>query len=402
MSDSTAPLFDWPMARSCPYAPPDLYAEMRQGPPVKVRVGAETAWLVTRYDHVRAVLTDHRFSSDDQLPGFPVRVPLPPEPRVMSFFRMDGPEHSRLRRMAQTEFTARRTRALRPVVDALVARLLDDIEAGPRPVDIVQEYALALPALVIARLFGVPDEEQGEFTRRSRTILTPDGDPDEAYAAFVAMTEYLDHLATERRRSPRDDLLSRLATRYVATGELTHEDLVAIARLFLVAGHETTANQIALSVLSLLRAPDQLAELKERPELYTQAVEESLRYWSIAQDNQVRVAVADVELGGATIAAGEGVVLALPAANHDERVFTDPARFDIHRGDAGRHIAFGHGAHLCPGAPLARMEIVVALRELFTRFPTLRLAGYAADGTDVPFRHGHTIVYGLEALYVTW
>ncbi|MET9293107.1 cytochrome P450 [Streptomyces sp. NPDC003077] len=397
MPDSPTPPA-WPMPRTCPYSPPDQYAELRQGPPVKVRVGGGEAWLVTRHDHVRAVLTDDRFSSDDQLPGFPLRVRVPPEPRAMSLFRMDGPEHSRLRRMAQTEFTARRTRALRPAVDALVARLLDGIAAGPRPVDIVQEYALALPALLIARLFGVPDEDQGEFTARSQVILTPDGDPQEVYAAFTAMTAYLDRLATERERDPRDDLLSRLATQYVATGELTHEDLVAMVRLFLVAGHETTANQIALSVLSLLRAPDQLAELKERPELYPRAVEESLRYWSIAQDNQVRVAVGDVELDGAAIAKGDGVILALPGANHDERVFTDPGRFDIHR-NAGRHVAFGYGAHLCPGAPLARMEIAVALRELFARFPSLRLAD---DGADVPFRNQHTVVYGLDALYVTW
>lgn len=401
MSDSLAPLPDWPMPRTCPYAPPDQYAELRDGPPVKVRVGGGEAWLVTRHEHVRAVLTDDRFSSNDQLPGFPIRVQLPPEPRVMSFFRMDNPEHGRLRRMAQTEFTARRTRALRPVVDALVGRLLDGLAAGPRPVDLVREYALALPALVIARLFGVPDEDQSEFTARSQTILTPDGDPDEVYAAFVAMTEYLDRLATDRERSPRDDLMSRLATQYVATGELTHDDLVAMVRLFLVAGHETTANQIALGALSLLRDPAQLIELKARPELFPQAVEELLRYWSIAQDNQARVAVDDVEFGGAAIAKGDGVIVALPGANHDERVFADPGRLDIHR-DAGRHVAFGHGAHLCPGAPLARMEIAIALRELFARFPSLRLAGYADDGADVPFRRQHTIVYGLDALHVTW
>ncbi|WP_328346349.1 cytochrome P450 [Streptomyces violaceus] len=344
MSDSRAPMPEWPMPRTCPYAPPDQYAELRQGPLVRVRVGGGEAWLVTRHDQVRAVLTDSRFSSDDQMPGFPVRVQLPPEPKVMSFFRMDDPEHGRLRRMAQTEFTARRTRALRPAVDELVERLLDGLAAGPRPVDIVREYALALPALVIARLFSVPEEDQSQFTARSETILTPDADPNEVYGAFVAMTEYLDRLVTERERRPQDDLLSRLATRYVLTGELTHEDLVAMARLFLVAGHETTIHQIALSVLSLLRAPDQLAELRDRPELYPQAVEEALRYWSIAQDNQVRVAVGDVELGGAAIAKGDGVILALPAANHDERVFADPGRFDIHR-DAGRHIAFGYGAH---------------------------------------------------------
>nr|WP_244319831.1 MULTISPECIES: cytochrome P450 [Streptomyces] len=315
----------------------------------------------------------------------------------MSFSRMDDPEHGRLRRMALTEFTARRTRALRPEVELLVDHLLDELERRPRPVDLVTEFAVRLPALVIARMLGVPERDEADFTEQSRVVLSQEAGPEETYAAFVTMTRLLDRLVTERTADPRDDLVSRLATRYVASGELTHDELVAMARFFLVAGHETTAHQIALSVLSLLRDPVQLAELRADPSLFKPAVEELLRYWSISQDNQVRVAVDDIELGGAHIRKGEGVVLAIPAANHDESVYPGAERLDIHR-DAAGHLAFGFGPHLCPGASLARMELEVCLSRLFARFPALRLA---VPVEDVRFRE-NTLVYGLEELPVTW
>ncbi|KOV69210.1 cytochrome P450 [Streptomyces sp. MMG1121] len=387
----------WPMPRSCPYAPPDAYTALRERPPLRVRIRGGEAWLVTRHADVRQVLNDDRFSSDDQQPGFPIRIQLPPEPGVMSFSRMDDPEHGRLRRMAMTEFTARRTRALRPEVELLVQQLLDELEAGPRPVDLVENFAVRLPALVIARMLGVPEADEADFTEQSRVILSQEAGPEETYAAFVEMSQFLDRLAAQRTAAPRDDLISRLATRYVASGELTHEDLVAMARFFLVAGHETTAHQISLSVLSLLRDPAQLAELRADTTLFKPAVEELLRYWSISQDNQVRAAVDDVELSGATIRKGEGVIVAIPAANHDESVYPGAARLDIHRNASG-HLAFGFGAHLCPGASLARMELEVCLSALFTRFPTLRLA---VPEQEVRFRE-NTIVYGLDELPVTW
>lgn len=397
MPDTLDPLPAWPMPRSCPYAPPDAYAELRERPPLRVRIRGGEAWLVTRHADVRRVLNDHRFSADDQQPGFPIRIQLPPEPGVMSFSRMDDPEHGRLRRMAMTEFTARRTRALRPEVELLVEQLLDELAAGPRPVDLVANFAVRLPSLVIARMLGVPEEDEADFTEQSRVILSQEAGPEETYAAFVEMSQFLDRLVAQRTATPRDDLISRLATRYVASGELTHEDLVAMARFILVAGHETTAHQISLSVLSLLRDPDQLAELRADPGLFKPAVEELLRYWSISQDNQVRAAVDDVELSGARIRKGDGVIVAIPAANHDESVYPGAARLDIRR-DASGHLAFGFGAHLCPGASLARMELEVCLSALFTRFPTLRLA---VPPQEVRFRE-NTIVYGLEELPVTW
>ncbi|GHI01836.1 hypothetical protein AQI88_16860 [Streptomyces cellostaticus] len=397
MSEGSAELAEWPMARSCPFSPPDQYAQLREQPPVKVRIRGGEAWLVTRHDHARLVLNDPRFSADDQHPGFPIRVQLPPAPRMMSFNRMDDPDHERLRRMGTTEFTARRTRALRPWVEEVVGRLLDALEQGPNPVDLVHNFSLRLPSLVIGRLLGVAEGDEAALAEQTETVLSQEAEPQKIYDAFVGMTEYLDRLATDREGAPRDDLVSRLATKYVATGELSHEDLVAMARMFLVAGHETTAHQISLSVLSLLCAPDQLAELRERPELFPSAVEELLRYWSIPQDNQARAAAVDVHLDGADIRKGDGVIVAIPGANHDEAVFPGAGTVDIHR-DARRHVAFGHGKHLCLGAPLARMELEIALHSLFSRFPTLRLA---VDPRQVAFRE-NSIVYGIRELPVAW
>jgi cytochrome P450 len=388
----------WPMPRSCPLLPPDAYSELREGPPVKVQLRGGEAWLLTRYEDVRTALLDLRFSSDDQLPNFPSRIQLPPEPGIMTFFRMDPPEQTRLRKMAMTEFTARRTRLLRPAIEQLVGQLLDELGTLPRPTDLIEAYTLKLPALVIARLLGVPDEDEGTFTDQSRTVLSQVAPLDDIYAAFVAMSRYIDDLAAEREREPQDDMLSRFATQFVATGLMTHQELCHIARFFLVAGHETTANQLSLSVLSLIMHPELRDKILADPDTVEGAVEELLRYWSISQDNITRLAIEDVQLDGALIRAGEAVVIALNGANHDDRVFADAAKLDLDRANARQHVAFGFGPHLCPGAPLARLEVAVGLVELFRRFPTLRLA---VDFEELPFRE-YTLIYGLNKLPVTW
>lgn len=393
----TPPVPDWPMPRSCPMLPPDAYAELRERPPSKVRLRDGEAWLITRYQDVRQALADPRLSSDDQRPNFPLRIQLPPEPRIQSFFRMDQPEQGRLRRMAMTEFTARRTKLMRPAVEQLVADLLDELAAQPKPADLVEHFTLKLPSLVIARMLGVPDSDEMTFTAQSRMILSQEATPEQTYGAYLEMSQYLDQLTAKREQDPQDDLLSRLAVQYVATGQLTHDDLVAMARFFLIAGHETTANQLALSVVSLLENPDQLALLRERPELIHSAIEELLRYWSISQDNIVRLAIEDFDLGGAPIRSGDPVVIALNGANHDEEFFPGAAKLDLTR-DARHHVAFGHGPHLCPGAPLARLEMEEGLSELLRRFPDLRLA---VDVSELEFRQ-NTLVYGINRLPVTW
>jgi cytochrome P450 len=395
MVNVETPLVDWPLQRTCPFAPPPELERLRGSAPQQVRHRDGIAWVITRFEDVHKALSDPRLSADDQQPNFPRRIQLPPVPRIQSFWRMDEPEHSRLRRMLTPEFTARATRANRPRVEQLVEELLDDVVSRPRPVDLVSTFTLKLPAMVIARMFGVPDEDLMSFVEQSQLILAQDAGPEVPIMAYQAMTAYLERLAAQRAREPREDLISRLATEYGAKGELTGEDLVAMARLMLIAGHETTANQIALSVVALLHNPDQLAALRADPALMPGFVEETMRFWSIAQDNIVRVAAADLEIGGTRIAKGDGVILSIPGANHDPAVYPDPERFDIRR-EARQNVAFGSGSHFCPGAPLARLEVEIGIGRLFERFPNLQLAE-----DEIPFRD-RTLVYGVQRLLVTW
>ncbi|MGJ5755157.1 cytochrome P450 [Streptomyces puniciscabiei] len=400
MSDTDEEILDFPMPRTCPMAPPPAYTELRGGPPRKVRLPDGThAWILTRHADVRAAMGDPRMSMDEANPDMPHRLLVPRIPRLFSFIRMDEPEHGRLRRMVTSEFTARSVKEMRPRIQEIVDRLIDDMERLPRPVDLVTEFAIPLPCLVIARIFGVPDEDIGLLKEQTTIGLSQDVTPEQAIAAQIGMSEYLDRLA--RRKAAEgggDDLIGRLCSEYLATGALSHEDLVGMVRLVLVAGHETSANQLGLSILSLLQNPDQLAEIKADPSLIRGAVEEMLRFWAISQDNIVRVAAADMELGGVHIAKGDGVVLAIPAANHDEDVFPDAARFDIHRQEAHQHLTFGHGAHYCLGATLATAELELALTTLFERLPGLRLA---VPEEELSFRDT-SLVYGLNKLPVTW
>ncbi|MBB4893665.1 cytochrome P450 [Streptomyces olivoverticillatus] len=397
MTETDVSLPEWPLKRTCPFSPPPDFRDLRDGPPRLVRHRGGLAWLISRHEDVRQALADPRMSSDDQQPNFPHRIMVPPWPRINSFWRMDQPEHGRLRHMVMPEFTARRTREMRPLVRELVDELLDQMADLPRPVDFATAFAVQLPCLVIARIFGVPDEDIAFFKQQSALILAQDRGPEVPLAAYQAMSDYLGELARAKARRPGDDLISRLAVEYGAAGELTHDDLVGIVRLMIIAGHETTANLLGLTVLALLRHPAQLAELRADAGLVHQVIEEALRYWSISQDNIVRVAAEDLSIGGADIAKGDGVIISIPSANHDESEYPDPGRFDIHR-DTKNHVAFGLGPHYCPGAPLARLELEIALPALFERFPGLRLA---KDVEELSFREG-ALVYAVDGMLLTW
>jgi cytochrome P450 len=398
MPDADQQILDFPMPRTCPTAPPPQYTELREGPPRRVRLpDGVNAWILTRYKDVRDAMADPLISMDEQNPNMPHRLLVPRIPKLFSFIRMDDPEHTRLRRMVTSEFTARSVKEMRPIIQGLVDELLDEMAGMPHPVDIVRSFAIPLPCLVIARIFGVPDDDIRMLKEQTTIGLSQDVTAEQAIGAQIAMTQYLDQLAVRKEHEPTNDLMGRLAKEYVATGELSHEDLVGMVRLILVAGHETTANQLGLSVFSLLQHPDQLAEIKADPSLMRPAIDEMLRFWSISQDNIVRVAGGDVEIGGVHIAKDDPIVLAIPAANHDDREFPRGADFDIHR-DAHHHLTFGHGPHYCLGATLATTEMEIALGTLFTRFPALRLA---VDADELPFRHT-SLVYGLHKLPVTW
>jgi cytochrome P450 len=399
---NTRPSLIWPFPRLQDGTVPTILAELRKDPPCPVLIPAGTAeersaWLVTRYADVRQALMDPRLSADELLPGAPVRIQVPPGQRPSSFLRMDDPEHNRQRTMIASQFTNYRTKAMRPAIEQLTNALLDNFAALPKPTDLHDSFSRRLPTLVIAKLLGVPDEDSAFFVDKTRVTISQ-GDPERSYAAYMEMTNYLGVLAERKRTDPQDDLMSQLAVNNLATGQLSLDELVGIARLVLVAGHETTTNQIALNILSMLQ-DDELREtvLADDGKLIPQYVEESMRYWSISQDAIVRLVVEDLELGGVRMTAGDAVVISIPAGNHDPEVFSCPAKIDVHR-DSGDHLQWGIGPHYCQGAPLARLEMAIALKVLFTRFPRLRLA---TDDVAGLFRRG-TVFHGVETLPVTW
>jgi len=312
---------------------------------------------------------------------------------------MDDPEHARLRRMVTAPFMIKRVQALRPAIQKIVDGLIDDMLDGPKPVDLVRAFALPVPSLVICELLGVPYADHDFFQRTSRSLVNRDTTPEEALVAQQQLVDYLDDLVSQKLAHPGDDLLSQLAEKRVTAGELSRHDAAVMGQLLLVAGHETTANMIALGTLALLEHPDQQALLRDTddPKLITGAVEELLRYLNIVQLGRRRVALAAIEIGGQTIHAGDGVIMPNDLGNRDPAAFPDPDRLDLRR-DARHHVAFGYGVHQCLGQPLARVELQVVYGTLYRRIPTLRLA---IDLDRVPFKHDGA-VYGVYELPVTW
>ncbi|MGW4239966.1 cytochrome P450 [Streptomyces sp. NPDC004749] len=393
---------EFPMARAakCPFDPPPaLRDEQREGPLRKVRLwDGSTPWLVTRYSEQRALLGDARVSSEVTRPGFPNQAPVRSGSTGLSFITMDDPEHSRQRRMVTAPFAIKRVDALRPAVQKIVDDLIDTMLAGPNPVDLVEAFALPVPSLVICELLGVPYADHDFFQSNSRVLITRDVDPEERWGAMKRLTDYLDELLGEKIAHPADDLLSGLVPR-IESGELTRNGAAQMGVLLLLAGHETTANMIALGTLALLEHPDQLALLRETddPKLVASAVEELLRYLNITHGGRRRLALEDIEISGETIRAGEGIIVPNEIGNRDPEVFADPDRLDLRR-DARRHVAFGFGVHQCLGQPLARMELQVVYSTLYRRIPTLRLA----TGLEkIPFKHDGS-VYGVYELPVAW
>ncbi|GAB3894372.1 cytochrome P450 [Kibdelosporangium lantanae] len=353
-------------------------------------LGRHHPWLVTSHAHQRALLRDSRVSADVDQPGYPHLSAAMAARRTQAktFITMDGADHQRLRRMVTGPFAIRRVERMRPAIQRIVDDAIDDMLAGPTPCDLVTAFALPVPSLVICQLLGVPYDDHAYFQALSSTLVKRDTPVDEALAAQNELLAYLGKLVD----AGHDGLLTDLAD------QLTRDELVNMGRLLLVAGHETTANMIALGTLALLRHPDQLAEVRATPEAIPGAVEELLRYLTIVHTGRRRVALADIPVGDVVIRAGDGIVLASDVANRDPEVFPDPDTLDVHRRGARRHLAFGFGPHQCLGQPLARLELQVAYGTLYRRIPGLRLA---VDVSEIAFKHDG-LVYGVYSLPVAW
>ncbi|MFD7656246.1 cytochrome P450 [Actinosynnema sp. NPDC059797] len=392
------PEYPMPRAEGCPFDPPPALRDLQAAAPLtRVRIwDGSTPWLVTRYADQRAVLTDRRVSADMTHPDYPSQAER--NGGTLSFIGMDDPEHARLRRMVGAAFAVKKVEALRPMVRRVVDEAVDDLLAGPKPVDLVRAFALPVPSLVICELLDVPYEDHEFFQRNSSTLINRDSTPAQRGEALGALGEYLARLIAAKLENPGDDLLSRLAEK-IQAGELTLQQATQMGVLLLIAGHETTANMIALSTLVLLRHPDQLALLRDSddPAVARRAVEELLRYLNITHGGRRRFALEDMEVAGCPIRAGEGFVLPNEIANRDPEAFPDPDRLDLTR-EARHHVAFGFGVHQCLGQPLARLELEIVYRTLYRRLPGLRLA---ADFDEIPFKHDG-FVYGVYELPVTW
>nr|WP_112476253.1 cytochrome P450 [Streptomyces sp. ST1020] len=398
--DHDTPSF--PMARVCPMHPPAEYRELRGREPVsRVRMpDGQLAWLVTGHEEARKLLADPRVSADRLHPAFPGRLTAEQRgaaERVRrlstrrSMIHLDGAEHRAHRKLLTGEFSLRRIAALRPRVQRIVDRSIDELLAAPQPADLVEHVSETVPSLVICELLGVPHERRREFHTWAGMLVSRSVPVRERAAASDALNEFLEDLVTEKERGePSDDLIGRLIARNRQTPVMTHDEIVGTAVMLLVAGHQTTANMISLGVVALLEHPEHRARIAADPALLPPAIEEMLRYFSVVENAPARVATEDIEIGGVTIRKDEGIVVSGLAADWDEEVFAHPDRLDFERG-ARHHVAFGFGVHQCLGQNLARVELEVVFETLLRRVPDLSLAGPAGD---LPYKDDAGI-YGI-------
>jgi cytochrome P450 len=397
-SELKPPLF--PMDRADPFDPPLEYHALRsEGVRRFTWPNGVEAWLVTRFEDVRDALRDPRLSIVKTM-GPPPSLALGRGPGVMlprSLVGMDPPEHQFWRRPVVRELTVRRLAPLRPRIERIVAEHLDRMERHGPPADLVRSFALPVPSLVISELLGVPAHDQGDFQRYTQVISTVGAPAQDVQAASDALQRYMGELVKSKRRHPGDDILSRMARDFPDDVEPAEDALLGNGMLILVAGHETTANMIALSVLTLLNWPDQLAVMRGDPEAIAPAVEELLRFHAVIQYGLVRRASADLTLAGQQIQAGDWVVCSLASANRDTALCPHPERFQVDRAPEG-HVSFGYGIHQCAGQHLARLELSIALPALFDRFPRLRLA----EPLDQLSFRDDMFVYGLHKLPLEW
>ncbi|PJN37927.1 cytochrome P450 [Streptomyces sp. CB02959] len=389
----------FPRDRTCPYHPPTNYRPLRESGPLShvTFYDGRKVWVVTGHAEARALLVDRRLSSNRQNPAFPI-----PMRRLENIRRVrtpligvDDPEHNTQRRMLIPSFSVKRIAALRPQIQQTVDGLLDRMLAQGPPADLVSAFALPVPSMVICSLLGVPYADHEFFEERSRRLLRGRS-AEESEESRGELEGYLAELIARKQKDPGDGLLDELIAERLRAGTVQHEELARLAMILLVAGHETTANMISLGTFALLEHPDQLAQLRSDEDLMPAAVEELLRFLSIA-DGMLRVATDTIEIAGHTIRAGDGVVFSTSLINRDETAYPAPDELDLDR-SARHHVAFGFGIHQCLGQNLARAELEIALRSLFRRIPDLRLAVPAAT---IPFKPGDTL-QGMIELPLAW
>jgi cytochrome P450 len=383
------------------HQPSEVWQVLREQRPVTrvLTPDGSIVWMVTCHADIRQVLVDQRFS---RAAGTGPGVPLTGLARLAkeSLIGMDPPEHTRLRRLISRGFTFRRIEELRPRVTALVDELLTAMQELPRPADLVEHFSLRLPIQVISELLGVPLADQHTLHAWSNMVMGGwRSDPRELEQAVNGLVAYFTELIAVKRVRPADDLMSALIAVRDDQDTLSERELVMLCLGLLVAGHETTVSQINMILVTLLDHPAAMDQLRDKPELVPQAVEEMLRFVQLGDGGGTlpRVTTEEVALGGVLLPAGAVVMTATISGNRDAEVFAEPARLDIAR-DANPHLAFGAGIHHCLGAPLARMELQEALRGMLRYLPGVRLA---VGMDELEFKQGMSI-RSLRSLPITW
>ncbi|WP_439664029.1 cytochrome P450 [Lentzea sp. HUAS TT2] len=389
------------MAPTYPFSEADgltldpTYERLRRDEPVS-RVtypyGGE-GWLVTSYEETKFVLGDPRFSRartvDQDVPRMqPLIAP------GGSILTHDGADHARMRRLVSKAFTVRRIEELRPRAQQITDELLDRLD---NPGDLVEGFSMPFPITIICELLGVPFEDRDDFRKWSNQALSTIGgySPEEAMDGVMKLHAYFTDLVAKRRAKPTDDLISALVAARDNEDRLSEDELVRFGITLLVAGHETTANMLSNSVVTLFEHPDAMKSLRENPDKLPNAIEELLRFIPLGSGAGFpRIATEDVQVGNALVKEGDAVLVVVSSANRDEAMYANSAELDLER-EVGQHMQFGHGIHFCLGSQLARMELQVALGTLLRRLPGLRLA------EPVEFRKG-SLVRGPLKVVVAW
>ena len=388
--------------RADPYP---AYAALRGRDPVYFSPSLR-GWILTRHAYVAAVFQDARFAADRTQSNLIRRLnPLGgirPDFRAAitsSLLMIDPPRHTRLRRLVNKAFTPRVVENLRPRIQAIVDELLDRV-APNREMELMRDLAGPLPVRVIAEMLGIPPEDHEDFKRWSDALtvlvdpMQGEGGFGPAESAFEALASYLRRVFEERRRTPRDDLISALVQVEEQGDALTDAELLSLSGLILGAGHETTTNLLGNAVVALLRHPAERRRLQDDASLIANAVEEILRYDSPVQLTD-RVATEECEIDGNRVRKGVLVALVLGAANRDPERFPEPDRLDVGR-SGNQHFAFGHGAHFCLGAALARAEAQIAISSLLSKFPD-----FGGDVDRIVWKRS-MVLRGPTALALRW
>lgn len=399
-TSAEVPFYPMDRVSECPLdLPPQLLEIARTRPVGRVRIwDGSRPWLITGYEEARMLLADPRVSSDQSRPGYTFAAPQAKvfHRRNRSLPTMDDPEHARLRRTVTGAFANRRMEEFRPAFQRIVDELIDDLLAAGDSADLFSGLAVPASSMAICTVLGVPPAEGSRFARLGKMMADPASTTDDHVKAVEEMRSLLCSCVERGKTEPGDGVIGHL----LSAGELPDDEIVAMGLLLMAAGHGATAHMTTLGTMALLANPGQLALVRESddPAFIANAVEELLRFLSVAHLGRRRVAIDDIEVGGVLIRAGEGIIVATDAANHDPRAFGDDAGvLDLNR-DCGHHLAFGFGVHQCLGQQLSRVLLQVVYSTLYRRIPTLKLA---VSVDQLSYKLGLAI-YGVNELPVTW